>query len=150
MKHMTSNAQTFKTQCSACKAMTNIEQATKGYMDIRGEMEALAPLIAAEKGYETKDYREVIALLKQDGPIPGDKILDHYNAVLQDIEEIIVRENLVSLPDRDAGIKVASAAETAAQPAPHLQPPRLIGNTGEYPIFVLPQLTQNSNHTRFL
>ena len=122
-----------------------IEQATKGYMDIRGEMEALAPLVAAEKGYDTNDYREVIALLKRDGPIDGDKILDHYHSVLRDIEEIIVREKLVSLPDRDAGIKVASAAETAAQPAPHLQPPRLIGNTGEYPIFVLPQLTQNDD-----
>jgi hypothetical protein len=122
-----------------------IEQATKGYMDIRGEMEALAPLVAAEKGYESNDYREVIALLKRDGAIDGDKILDYYNAVLREIEAIIVREGLVSLPDRDAGIKVASAAETAAQPAPHLQPPRLIGNTGEYPIFVLPQLTQNDD-----
>jgi len=122
-----------------------IEQATKGYMDIRGEMEALAPLIAAEKGYDTTDYREVIRLLKRDGPLDGDKILDHYNAVLRDIEEIIVREKLVTLPDRDAGIEVASAAETAAQPAPHLRPPRLIGNTGEYPVFVLPQLTQNED-----
>ena len=122
-----------------------IEQATKGYMDIRGEMEALAPLVAAEKGYDTTDYREVIRLLKRDGPLDGDKILDHYNAVLRDIEEIIVREKLVTLPDRDAGIEVASAAETAAQPAPHLRPPRLIGNTGEYPVFVLPQLTQNED-----
>ncbi len=122
-----------------------IEQATKGYMDIRGEMEALAPLIAAEKGYETNDYREVIGLLKRDGPIDGDKMLDHYNAVLRDIEEIIVREKLVSLPDRDAGIRIASAAETAAMPAPHLQPPRLIGNTGEYPFFVIPLLTQNED-----
>jgi len=122
-----------------------IEQATKGYMDIRGEMEALAPLIAAEKGYDTNDYREVIALLKRDGPIDGDKLLDHYNAVLRDIEDIIVREKLVSLPDRDAGIRIATAAETAVQPAPHLQPPRLIGNTGEYPFFVIPLLTQNDD-----
>ncbi len=122
-----------------------IEQATKGYMDIRGEMEALAPLIAAEKGYKTSDYREVIALLKRDGSIDGDKLLDHYNAVLRDIEEIIVREKLISLPERDAGIRIASAAETAAQPAPHLQPPRLIGNTGEYPFFVIPLLTQNED-----
>ncbi len=122
-----------------------IEQATKGYMDIRGEMEALAPLIAAEKGYDTNDYREVIALLKSDGAIDGDKLLNHYNAVLRDIEEIIVREKLVSLPDRDAGIRIATAAETAVQPAPHLQPPRLIGNTGEYPFFVIPLLTQNED-----
>jgi hypothetical protein len=122
-----------------------IEQATKGYMDIRGEMQALAPLVAAAQGYDTNDYREVIALLKRDGAIDGDKLLDHYNAVLRDIEEIIVREQLISLPERDAGIRIASAAETAAQPAPHLQPPRLIGNTGEYPFFVIPLLTQNED-----
>ncbi len=122
-----------------------IEQATKGYMDIRGEMEALAPLIAEQKGYDTDDYREVIALLKRDGAIDGDKLLDHYHSVLRDIEEIIVREKLVTLPERDAGIRIASAAETAAQPAPHLQPPRLIGNTGEYPYFVIPLLTQNDD-----
>jgi len=122
-----------------------IEQATKGYMDIRNEMEALAPLVAKKFGYDTNDYREVIALLKKNGGIDGDKMLDHYHAVLRDIEEIIVREKLVSLPDRDAGIRIASAAETARQPAPHLQPPRLIGNTGEYPFFVIPLLEQNED-----
>jgi uncharacterized protein (DUF885 family) len=122
-----------------------IEQGTKGYMDIRNEMEALAPLVAAKFDYDTTDYREVIARLKTDGPIDGDKLLDHYHAVLRDIEEIIVREKLVTLPDRDAGIRIASAAETAAQPAPHLQPPRLIGNTGEYPYFVIPLLEQDED-----
>jgi uncharacterized protein (DUF885 family) len=122
-----------------------IEQATKGYMDIRNEMEALAPIVAKKMGYDTNDFREVIARLKKDGPIDGDKMLDHYHAVLRDIEEIIVREKIVTLPDRDAGIRMASAAETAAQPAPHLQPPRLIGNTGEYPFFVIPLLQQDEN-----
>jgi hypothetical protein len=122
-----------------------IELATKGYMDIRNEMEALAPQIAREKGYETSDYREVIALLKRDGAIDGDKMLDHYHAILREIEEIIVREKIISLPDRDAGIRIASAAETAVQPAPHLDVPRLIGNTGEFPNFVIPLLTQNDD-----
>ena len=122
-----------------------IEQATKGYMDIRNEMEALAPIVAKKFDYDTNDYREVIARLKKDGPIDGDKLLDHYHAVLRDIEEIIVREKLVTLPERDAGIRIASAAETAAIPAPHLQPPRLIGNTGEYPYFVIPLLEQDED-----
>ena len=122
-----------------------IEQATKGYMDIRNEMEALAPQIAREKGYETSDYREIIALLKRDGAIDGDKMLDHYHAVLKDIEEIIVREGIISLPAREAGIRIASAAETAVQPAPHLDVPRLIGNTGEFPNFVIPQLVQEDD-----
>ena len=122
-----------------------IEQATKGYMDIRNEMEALAPQIAAEKGWETRDYREVIAMLKEEGAIDGDKLLDHFHAVLRDLEEIIVREKIISLPERDAGIRIATAAETAAQPAPHLEVPRMIGNTGEFPSFIIPLLTQNED-----
>ncbi len=122
-----------------------IEQGTKGYMDIRNEMEALAPLIAREKGYDTDDYREVIALLKRDGAIDGDKMLDHYDSVLRELEAIIVREKIISLPQRDAGIRIATEAETAVQPAPHVDLPRLIGNTGEYPYFVIPQLTRNAD-----
>jgi hypothetical protein len=122
-----------------------IEQATKGYMDIRNEMEALAPQIAAEKGWDTRDYREVIAMLKEEGPIDGDKLLDHYHAVLRDIEEIIVREKIITLPEREAGIRIATEAETAAQPAPHLEIPRMIGNTGEYPSFIIPLLGKNDD-----
>ena len=122
-----------------------IEQATKGYMDIRNEMEALAPQIAAEKGWDTRDYREVIAMLKEEGPIDGDKLVDHYHAVLRDIEEIIVREKIITLPDREAGIRIATEAETAAQPAPHLEVPRMIGNTGEYPSFIIPLLGKNDD-----
>ena len=122
-----------------------IEQATKGYMDIRNEMEALAPLVAREKGYETSDYREVIALLKRDGALDGDKLLDHYYDVLREIEAIIEREDLVTLPEREAGIRIATEAETAVQPAAHLDIPRLLGNTGEYPYFVIPKLTQSDD-----
>jgi uncharacterized protein (DUF885 family) len=122
-----------------------IEQATKGYMDIRNEMEALAPLVAAEKGYDTRDYRQVIELLKRDGALDGDELLEHYYDVLREIEAIIVREDLVTLPERDAGIRIATEAETAVQPAAHLDIPRLLGNTGEYPYFVIPKLTQNED-----
>ena len=122
-----------------------IQQATQGYMDIRNEMVALAPLVAQEKGYATSDFREVIKKLKRDGAIDGDKILDHYHGVLKQIEDIMIRERIVSLPERDAGIRIATAAETAVQPAPHLDAPRLIGNTGEYPDFVIPLLKQNDD-----
>ena len=61
---------------------------------------------------------------KSDGAIDGDKMLEHYQAVLGEIEKFIVSEKLISLPERDAGIRIATAAETAAQPAPHLDVPR--------------------------
>ena len=122
-----------------------IETATHGYMDIRNEMEVIGRLVAREKGYETDDYREVIRRLKADGAIDGDKLIDHYRHVLAEIERIIVDERLISLPQRPAGIRMASAAETAAQPAPHLDLPRLLGNTGEYPYFVIPLIERNAD-----
>ena len=122
-----------------------IQTATQGYMDIRNEMEVIGALVAEEKGYESSDYRDVIRQLKADGPIDGDKLLDYYHAVLGEIEKFIVEEKLISLPEREAGIRIATAAETAAQPAAHLDVPRLIGNTGEYPFFVIPQIVQNED-----
>jgi len=122
-----------------------IQVATQGYMDIRNEMDVIGALVAEQKGYKSKDYRDVIQQLKEDGPIDGDKLLDHYKAILLEIEEFIVAERLISLPEREAGIRIATAAETAAQPAPHLDVPRLIGNTGEYPFFVIPQIVQNED-----
>jgi len=121
-----------------------IHAATQGYMDIRNEMVALAPLVAGEKEYPTSDYREVIRLLK-DERIPGDELLPYYNDILAKLEDVIIQHNLVTLPDREAGIRIGSAAETAAQPAAHLDIPRLIGNTGEYPEFVLPLLEKNED-----
>ena len=83
------------------------------------------------------DYRDVIRELKKE-QLLGDAILPHYQARLKELETIITREKLVTLPTRPARIRLASAAETAASPAPNMRPPRLIGNTGEQGEFVLP------------
>jgi uncharacterized protein (DUF885 family) len=40
-------------------------------------------------------------------------------------------------------IRMGSVAETAQQPAPHMNAPRLIGNTGQYGEFVLPLMTKD-------
>ncbi len=56
-----------------------------------------------------------------------------------------MRENLVSLPERNADIQIASEARSAAQPAPHVKPPRLVGNTGEYPVFMIPTIKKNED-----
>ncbi|HSD70010.1 MAG TPA: DUF885 domain-containing protein, partial [Woeseiaceae bacterium] len=122
-----------------------IQTATQGYMDIRNEMDVIGALVAKERGYPTSDYRDVIRRLKEDGAIDGDKLLDHYHQVLGKIETILKDQRIISLPERPAGIRIATAAETAAQPAPHLDPPRMIGNTGEYPYFVIPLLEQNAD-----
>src|ERR1700739_2452158 len=45
---------------------------------------------------------------------------------------------MFSLPKRPTIIRLGSAAETAEVPAPHMNPPRLIDNHGEYGEFVIP------------
>jgi len=107
------------------------------FTELQGEMQPLAAKIAKERHLQSSDYRDVIQALKKD-QIPGDQILPHYQKRLAEIEEILRREHLITLPDRPAIIRLASAAETAAQPAPHMQPPPLMNNHGERGQFVLP------------
>jgi len=70
--------------------------------------------------------------------VPADAILPFYQRRLQEIEKLVREHDIVTLPARPAGIRLASEAESAAVPAPHFLPPRLLGNRGEYGEFVLP------------
>jgi Bacterial protein of unknown function (DUF885) len=119
-----------------------IDQAVLSFVETRDEMQTIAGLVAKERGYKSSDYRDVLRELKKDR-IARDQLLNVYKARLASLEDIVRRENLVSLPERAAVIRLASEAESAAVPAPHLSPPRLIGNTGEPAEFVLP--TGNPN-----
>ena len=58
--------------------------------------------------------------------------------VMPELEKQIAAHKVVDLPERPMVMRLASEAETAAQPAPHMKPPPLIGNTGEQGQFVLP------------
>jgi uncharacterized protein (DUF885 family) len=113
------------------------KMAHAAFDQIQKEMQTLAPVVAKEKGLSVTDYRDVIRELKKD-QLVGDAILPHYQSRLKDLEQIITREKLVTLPTRPARIRLATAAETAQSPAPNMRPPRLVGNTGEQGEFVLP------------
>jgi uncharacterized protein (DUF885 family) len=101
------------------------------------EMAPLAKQVAAKNGYASSDYRSVIGELKKK-QITGDAILPFYENRLHEIERLIVANNLVTLPNRPAVIRIATAAETAQQPAPHMSPPPFLHNTGQRGEFVLP------------
>jgi hypothetical protein len=116
------------------------------FMNIRFEMMALAPLVAAEHGFDSSDYREVLRLLKRD-QVHGDALMTAYQDTMRKLDVIIEREHLATLPDEPARVRMASAAETAQQPAAHLRVPRLVGNTGEYPEFIVPMIEQKEDGT---
>jgi Bacterial protein of unknown function (DUF885) len=117
-------------------------RALASYQQTRSEIEPLARRIAEEHKWEKTDYRNVIRELKKQR-IPDDQLLKLYTGRLEQIEAIIRKQGLVTLPNRKAAIRLATLAESAASPAPHIDPPRLIGNTGEPAEFVLP--TSNPN-----
>jgi uncharacterized protein (DUF885 family) len=107
------------------------------FTQYQAEMAPLAAQIAKANGYSSADYRAVIAQLKKK-QITGEAILPFFENRLHAIEKIIVAQNLVTLPDRPAIIRLATPAETAEQPAPHMSPPPFLHNTGQRGEFVLP------------
>ncbi len=107
------------------------------FSEYQQQMAPLAAEVAKANGYPSSDYRAVIRELKKQ-QITGDAILPFFNNRLHQIEQIIVAQNLVTLPDRPAIIRLATPAETAQQPAPHMSPPPFLHNTGQRGEFVLP------------
>jgi len=112
-------------------------KARAAFDEIQWQMQPLSLEVAKTQGWSLNDYRDVIKELKKQ-QLVGEAILPHYRKRLAEIEAIVRRENLVTLPERPARIRIASAAESAAGPAPNMRPPRLVGNTGEMGEFVLP------------
>lgn len=113
-----------------------IARARRGFYETRAQMEALAPLVAAQHGFAATDYPSVIAELKKDR-IPQEGMEPRYAEVLGELQEIASREQVVTLPEYPVLMRLGTEAENAASPAPHMRPPRLIGNTGERGTFVL-------------
>jgi hypothetical protein len=107
------------------------------FHEIQNEMQAIAALIAESRNLESADYRDVIRHLKREQFV-GEEIIATYTTRIEELEEIIQRHGVVTLPQRKMRIRLASEAESAAIPSPYMQPPRLIGNTGEMGEFVLP------------
>ena len=105
--------------------------------ELQAERKPIAEQIAKQRHLPSSDYRDVIRELKKQ-QLVGDAILPFYQERLKQIEKIIVDKQIVSLPDRPARIRIATAAETAQQPAPHMVPPPFLHNTGQKGEFVLP------------
>jgi hypothetical protein len=118
--------------------------AHQSFTELQAQMSDLAQKVAQQRGLPASDYRSVIRALKQE-QLKNDDILPHYQSRLAQIEDILRTQHLITLPDRPAIIKIASAAETAQQPAPHMDPPPLLNNHGERGAFVLPLETQGQD-----
>ena len=114
-----------------------IRKAELEFMETQAQMQMMAPDVAKAEGINATDYRDVIKGLKKQ-QLDRDSIEPYYHQVIGKIEDIIRQQGIVSLPNRQMIMRLASEAESAQEPAPHMDPPPLINNHGERGSFVLP------------
>ncbi len=74
-------------------------------------------------------------------------MLELYPRRVTEIEEIIQREHIITLPNRKSVIRLGTDAESSQVPVPHINPPRFIGNTGEMAEFVIPTSNPHAKST---
>ena len=98
---------------------------------------AIAPLIAKEHHLEVDRLSRRDPRAEEGAARHARRSSRRTTTSSRKIEDIIRREHIVTLPERPMIMRIASDAETAAQPAPHMDPPPLIGNKGERGTFVL-------------
>jgi len=117
-----------------------MQRAQLEFMETRSAMRQLAPLVAQAKGLKVADPTDPVAVvraLKQD-TIPNDQLEAHYRKVIDAIDPLIHEHRIVDVPQRPMQMRLGSAAESAASPAPHFLPAPLVNNTGQQGTFVLP------------
>ncbi|MGB6000849.1 MAG: DUF885 domain-containing protein, partial [Thermoanaerobaculia bacterium] len=114
-----------------------VSRAKTAFRETQNGMQALAALVAREHELADTDYRQVIRELKKE-QLVGDAILSHYQERIIDVERIIRREDIVSLPERALQFRLAGEEESAALPGPALRPPPLIGASESRGEIILP------------
>jgi len=121
-----------------------IERAQLEFMETRSAMQQLAPLVAKAKGLKSTDYIGVIRELKSP-QFKDNEVEPHYrNVVMPELDRLIAANRVVTLPQRPMQMRLGTAAENAAQSAPHFLPAPLVGNTGQQGTFVLPLNNPNA------
>jgi len=113
-----------------------IKEAQFEFTELRSMMQMMAPVVAKEEGIQATDYRDVLKALKTQ-QLGKDDVVPWYHQIIGKIEDTIRRDHIITLPQRKMQMRLASEAETAAVPAPHMDPPPFINNHGEQGTFVL-------------
>jgi hypothetical protein len=113
-----------------------IARAELEFMETSYALQQLAPVVAKAEGLPDGDYRDVLKALKKK-QLAKDQVVPTYHAVIGKIEDTIRKQRIVELPKRELAMRLASEAENARTPAPHMDPPPFINNTGQRGTFVL-------------
>lgn len=94
-----------------------MQQAHTAFRQVQQQMKAIAPQIAQQKGFKATDYRNVIRELKKE-PLSPKQTLRLYQSRAKDLETIIEREDLVTLPKEQFNLRLATVKENQNFPVP--------------------------------
>jgi uncharacterized protein (DUF885 family) len=94
-----------------------MQQAHAAFTQVQQQMEELAPQVAQKKGFKVLHYREVIQSLQKE-QLSAKDTLHLYQNRAKDLEAIIQREHLATLPKRKFNIRLATVKETEDFPVP--------------------------------
>mgnify|MGYP002623566971 CR=1 FL=1 len=114
-----------------------VRAAKVSFREIQNEMRSLARLVAERRGLASHDYRDVLRELAGE-QLVGEEILTFYRARIADVEAIIERERIATLPDRPLDLRVASEAESAFAQSATIRWPQLLGEAAEVGEIILP------------
>jgi hypothetical protein len=96
--------------------------ARAAFRETQAEMQGLAGQVAEARQLSAGDYQTVISVLKRD-QLHTNAIVAEYGRRLEDINHIIEREKLMTLPPGQPHIRLATAAEAAYAVAPQTNCP---------------------------
>ena len=124
-----------------------IERAKRDWDVYYKQYQDLAAEVAREHGLDITDPAVLIEKLeKESGSTDKEVVMQRYRDAQAHMEEVIKRDNLMTLPDRPIRMRPGTPAEEASFPVPHVNTPNFINNTGDvWPEFVLCDLVNNSS-----
>ena len=137
-----------------CSLFQLIKQGKADFDEYYDQFYITANQIALQKGdferYPLNNPGVVLANLMADTPFSSeDETIAMYKDIQADIENIIIRENFITLPNRGLRMRPGTPAEEASFPVPHVNTPSFINNTGkenhDWPEFVLCDLKGNTS-----
>lgn len=94
-----------------------MRQAHAAFTQVQQQMEEIAPQVAQKKGLKVFHYRKVIDALQQE-QLSAEDTLRLYRNRAKDLDAILEREHLVTLPKRKFNIRLATVKETEDFPVP--------------------------------
>ncbi|WP_394842186.1 DUF885 domain-containing protein [Pendulispora brunnea] len=124
------------------------QTARRAFADIQRAMEPLAREVAKNRGYAFSDYRSVIRALKRE-QVPADAIESLYRRRIGELETIIRKERLATLPQHALRFRLGTQADSARIPAPYYDSPTLFGQGPKEGVFVLPAHNAEGPSGRF-